>query len=372
MKTKILLLTMIAISSLMLNAQTIMNIHQSNGTVSQFPLNTIDSITYTIQNPGIQATILTSSVGSINFFSSQSGGNITDSGGTSVTQRGICYSILPNPTILDNTTNDGAGSGIFSSNLYCLNPNTTYYVRAFAINSAGISYGNEVSFTTTAPGISQSNWLNQTLTYGNVSDLDGNNYSTIIIGTQEWMAENIRTSVYSNGDPIPNVTDVAQWNNLTTGAWRSYNNSCQSEIPHGKLYNWYTVGDTRNVCPTGWHVPSEADWNTLLGFLDPGFNPSIEGTQSLSAGGQLKSVGTQYWNSPNSNATDQFGFSSLPSGACDDNSFFYGLGDETFYWSSTEYNSAAGWYHILNFSDSEIKRFGCNKLSGVSVRCVHD
>ena len=97
-----------------------------------------------------------------------------------------------------------------------------------------------------------------------VTDFDGNNYTTVIIGNQEWIGENLRASHYSNGEIISNITNINQWSNLTTGAWAHYNNDIQFENPYGKLYNWYAVVDTRNICPSGWHVPSDNDWNELI------------------------------------------------------------------------------------------------------------
>jgi hypothetical protein len=152
MKPRIILLAVLLMSSTLLSAQTIMNIHQSNGTVLQIPLNTIDSITYTIPNPGNLATLTTTSASNVTTASATLGGNITADGGSTVTQRGVCYGTTTNPTTANSTTNDGSGTGVFSSNLAGLTASTTYYVRAYATNSAGTAYGNEVSFTTTAGG----------------------------------------------------------------------------------------------------------------------------------------------------------------------------------------------------------------------------
>jgi len=137
-----------------------------------------------------------------------------------------------------------------------------------------------------------------------VTDIDGNEYATIQIGTQVWMAENLRTTKYCNGDPIPNVTDSLQWVNLATGAWAHNNNYSQYENLYGKLYNWYAVDDSRNICPCNWHVPTDAEWTTLIDYL---------GGEGV-AGGKMKSTGTQYWLSPNTDATNESGFSGLPGG----------------------------------------------------------
>jgi hypothetical protein len=259
MRNNILTLSLLLMAICAINAQTIMNIHQNNGTVLQIPVNTIDSITYTISNPGNLATITTTAVTNITGTTAVSGGDITNDGGSLVTQRGVCYSTSTNPTTANSTIISGSGTGSFTSNLTALSANTTYYVRAYAINSAGTAYGNQVSFTTTSgsgSGISNP---------GPGVTFNGYTYSTIILGNgQEWMAENLRTTSYANGDPIPNVTDGPQWSNLFgTGAWAHYNNDSQYENPYGKLYNWYTIADIRNICPTGWHVPSDAEWTIL-------------------------------------------------------------------------------------------------------------
>ena len=149
MKTKIYFFVLTVMSAFGLQAQTIMNIHQSNGTVLQIPLNTIDSITYTISNPGNLATLTTLPIGNVANTTATSGGNITANGGTTVTQRGVVWSTSPNPTTANNQSSDGSGTGNYTSNLTGLSSNTTYYVRAYAINSAGTAYGNQLSFTTT-------------------------------------------------------------------------------------------------------------------------------------------------------------------------------------------------------------------------------
>ena len=301
MKTRIALIALLIMASTAINAQTIMNIHQSNGTVLQIPLNTIDSITYTINNPGSLAAITTAAVTSITGTTAVSGGYITNDGGSLITQRGVCYSTTPTPTTANTTVISGSGTGSFSCNLTGLIPNTTYYVRAYAINSTGTAYGNEVSFATNTEVISNP---------GTGVTFDGYTYSSIVLGNgQEWMAENLRTTVYANGDPIPNVTDGQLWMNLTTGAWVHYDNDNQYENPYGKLYNWYTVADPRNVCPAGWHVPSDTEWSTFINYIDT----NADGGNNIPnyAGGGMKSNGTQYWGSPNFGATNESGFSGL-------------------------------------------------------------
>ena len=357
MKTKIYFFALIVISAFGLQAQTIMNIHQSNGTVLQIPLNTIDSITYTISNPGNLASITTIAVTSITGTTAISGGNITNDGGTLITQRGICYSTSPSPTTANTIIISGSGSGTFTSNLTFLSANITYFVRAYATNSSGTAYGNEVSFTTTAGGGGIVTNPGAGVTF------NGYTYASIVLGNgQEWMAENLRTTTYANGDPIPNVTDENQWTNLTTGAWSHYNNASQYENPYGKLYNWYAVDDSRNVCPSSWHVPTDDEWTVLTDYL--GGEPV--------AGGKMKSTGTQYWPSPNGDANNESGFSGLPGGYRDGLGGFTSIGYLGYWWSSIEYNTVYAWDRILYYSSSDVLSNYYHKNDGFSVRCVRD
>jgi uncharacterized protein (TIGR02145 family) len=344
------------------SAQTIMNIYQNNGTVLQIPLSSIDSITYTVNNPGNLATLSTLPMGNITATSAVSGGNITGGGGTPVTQRGVCWTTAPNPTTANNTTNDGSGLGSYTSTLTGLVAGATYYVRAYAINSAGTAYGNQVQFT--AAGGGGADYLNPNLTYGSVTDQNGNTYATIVIGTQEWMAENLRTTTYANGDPIPNVTDGSQWIGLSTGAWAHYQNNAIYENPYGKLYNWYAVADPRNVCPTGWHVPTDAEWTVLSDYL---------GGEDV-AGGKMKSTGTQYWNLPNTGATNESGFSGLPGGYRDyqDNGAFYNLSFSGFWWAALEFDLDLASRKSLTEGTSLMGSGGFPKKIGISVRCLRN
>ena len=357
MKTKITLFAMLLMSTLAVQAHSIMNIHQSNGTVLQIPLNTIDSITYTIPNPGNLATLTTLPIGNITDIAATTGGNITNDGGTPVTQKGVVWSTSPSPTTANNSTTNGSGTGSFTSNLTSLTASTTYYVRAYATNSAGTAYGNEVSFTTTAGG------GGIVTNPGAGVNFNGYTYTSIVLGNgQEWMAENLRTTSYANGDPIQNVTDGTQWSNLTTGAWAHYNNDNQYENPYGKLYNWYTVADPRNVCPTGWHVPTDAEYTLLTDYLGG----------EAAAGGKMKSTGTQYWLSPNTDATNESGFSGLPGGRRVSNGSFNAIGYNGYWWSSTEFDTFSAWYRVLSCDNGAVGRSGANKVNGYSVRCLRD
>ncbi len=365
----IFLIVTLLFGTLSIYAQTIMNIHQNNGTILQIPTSTIDSITYTIPNQGVLAELTTSPIQNISNLSASSGGTITSSGGSPLIQRGVVWSTNPNPTLNNDFTVDGSGIGSFSSELSNLQEGTTYYVRAYAINSAGTAYGDELNFSTTP--------INEgIISYeGAGVELDGYLYPTVILGNnQEWMAENLQTSIYSNGDEIANST--SDWSPVTTyGVWANINNVSQTLYPYGKYYNWYTVVDPRNVCPSGWHVPSNEDWNNLLNYLDPttpGF--PVEGQQSSTAGGMMKTVGEQYWLSPNGGATNESGFNGIPAGAKILGSSFLGVGANAFWWSANEYDNdnTYGWFISLNYSDTSIGISGFKKYQGVPIRCIKD
>jgi uncharacterized protein (TIGR02145 family) len=361
MKTKITPFAILLMSTLAVQAQTIMNIHQSNGTVLQIPLNTIDSITYTINNPGNLASITTLPIDNITSTSATSGGNITNNGGTPVTQRGIVWGTSPNPTTASNSTNDGSGTGNFTSNLSGLTANTTYYVRAYATNSAGTSYGNEVSFTASLEIVTNP---------GSGVTFDGYTYASVILGNgQEWMAENLRTNIFSNGDTIPNVILDSDWAFQTStsgGAWAHYNNDSQYDDPYGKLYNWMTVTDWRNLCPLGWHVPSDWEWTVLTDYLGG----------ETGAGSKMKSTGIQFWSSPNQDATNESGFSGLPGGVrqATTNGSFGGIGISGHWWSSTQYdpNTISAYSRSLSYNSAIVNNNISPKRNGFSVRCLKD
>jgi len=207
--------------------------------------------------------------------------------------------------------------------------------------------------------------FNATKTYGTMTDQDGNTYKTITIGTQTWMAENLRVTKYRNGDAISNVTDDATWKVLTTEACCTYENTTNKDeiATYGRLYNFYAATDSRNIAPTGWHVPSDAEWTTLTTYL---------GGESV-AGGKLKEAGTTHWESPNTGATNESGFTGLPSGgryygdgSCDYLGYF---GD---WWSSTASSASGAWGRYLFYFNAEVDRDDYDKQDGFAVRLIKD
>ncbi|MCX6833907.1 MAG: thrombospondin type 3 repeat-containing protein [candidate division Zixibacteria bacterium] len=197
---------------------------------------------------------------------------------------------------------------------------------------------------------------------GTVTDIDGNVYQTVTIGTQEWMAENLKVTHYRNGEDIPNVTDDATWAGLTTGAYCEYNNDVNNVGTYGRLYNWYSVSDSRNVAPAGWHVPTDAEWQTLVDYLGG----------DIIAGGKMKEEGTTHWISPNTGATNESGLSALPGGYRTYVGTFTYMGFNAFLWSSMEINGSHAWYRSLYYLNSEVFRSSFYKLLGFSIRCVRE
>jgi len=233
----------------------------------------------------------------------------------------------------------------------------------------GISEANSYTTGTTLHTCGAPNVHNPDLTYGSMTDQEGNVYKTIVIGTQEWMAENLNTSIYRNGDEISSLyTDYEfadAWVATTAGAWAiplSY-----EYCPYGKLYNWYACVDARELCPIGWHVPSDSDWTILISFLDPNF----DGQQLTSAsGGFMKSVGTSWWDADNTGATNSSGFSAIPAGGVVGGNYI-DSGQISWWWSSDgDLGFASSLY--IEYNNSEVRRFGNLTDYGLSVRCLRD
>ncbi len=195
---------------------------------------------------------------------------------------------------------------------------------------------------------------------GTVTDVDGNVYKTIKIGEQLWMAENLKVTHYRNGEAIPNIMDNTEWSNLSTGAYCVYNNDNSQIETYGLLYNWYTLSDSRNIAPPGWHVPSDEEWTKLENYL------------GSDAGGKLKEPGTSHWNDPNTGATNSSGFTALPGGYRYHNGSFYRIVYRGYWWSSTSDASHLAWTRRLSSDDTDLDRHSENKQEGFSVRLVSD
>ena len=330
-------------------------------------------------------------VNSISQTYAYSGGSVTFDNGGQVTARGVCWIMFQNPTINDFKSSDGSGTGDFRSSVTGLTKGTTYYLRAYATNSAGAGYGNVMQFTTESGII-----FNQDLTYGSVTDIEGNVYKTINIGAQIWFAEDLKTTKYSDNTSIPFVLDNTSWSASTPGyCW--YNNDPSAYKDNfGALYNWYAVdaksNGNKNLCPAGWHVPSDADWTTLTNYLnDNGYcyqgnrgeiSMSMAATTGWITFPQAGTIGNDQASNNSS------GFSALPGGERSDFGGYYQIGIAAYFWTATEVkeNVSFAWHRALNngqgyvYCDSvhfydPLHDTNCGRIHkgyGFSVRCLRD
>lgn len=281
-------------------------------------------------------------------------GNIINAQGNPLT-KGICWGLNLNPTVNGNKTSDQDGIGEFQNLLTGLIPGTKYYLRAYVTNEIGTTYGNEVEVTT-------SSFINEP------TDIDGNVYTSVQIGTQIWMAQNLKTTKYANGDVIQNVTDASQWSNLSSGAWVNFNNNPTNDNIYGKLYNWYTVTDARKLCPSGWHVPSDGDYDILRIYLSEG-----EANNCCKADLRLKEAGNVHWfNDYNGPATNESGFTGLPGGKRFGNSGFEGINSYGNFWTTTTSATIANFAESYSLHSSNGSQSTLGYNSGASVRCIKD
>lgn len=221
--------------------------------------------------------------------------------------------------------------------------------------------GNSGIYNTIATDIPTEN-KTITFTFVACTDPDGNMYSVVQIGTQLWMAENLKSVKYRNSDPIEKVTDDIKWRILTTAAYCNFNNDINYTYVFGRLYNWYAVNDSRNIAPMGWHIPSDAEWTTLTNFL---------GGISI-AGGKLKEIGIDHWKSPNVGATDETGFAALAGGMRDGNSRYEDFGLYGHWWSSTQSDANNAWGRGIYYNYGDLGGSSFGKTLGYSIRCIKD
>jgi uncharacterized protein (TIGR02145 family) len=304
-------------------------------------------------------TVVTADIANIGLHSAVSGGEVTGDGGQEVLARGVVWSVSPNPTIADNRTVDGRGIGPFTSDLTGLTSGAAYYVRAYATSHAGTSYGGQRLFRTRQ---------------GTVADIDGNVYEIVRIDGLWWMAENLKVTRYRNGDPIPTSLDDHAWEHTLVGAYAIYPHALTGDLTsdaevarlYGLIYNWFVTADPRGVCPEGWRVPNNDDWQYLESFLG-GLNV---------AGGRLKSTRTDpmphpRWRSPNQ-ATDDFGFAALPSGRRLYNGGHSGWGTHANYLSASDRDTLHSWSRFFYHESSQTHVNYSFKQNGNSLRCVKD
>ena len=196
--------------------------------------------------------------------------------------------------------------------------------------------------------------FNPNVTYGTMTDIDGNVYKTFTNNGKTWMAENLKVTKYRNGEVIPNVKDSIAWNNLITGAYCDYNNEPLISEVFGRLYNGYARNDSRNIAPEGWHIANQSDWYSLF--------PSIPWNMGL-----IKETDTIHWKNPNTGATNETGFTALPTGIRSPGfkSIYLGC-----YYDET--GSGSNLFSFANNGTGQVNWMGTNPLAGIPVRCVKD
>ncbi len=301
-------------------------------------------------SPVLLATVTTATPASVDNDSAVGGGEVTADGGGAVLERGVCWGTTTGPTIAGSHVASGAGTGTFTADLTGLPEATTIYFRAYATNSAGTAYGNEVTARTL------------------LADVEANLYHTVVIGTQVWMSENLKTTKYNNGTGVTLVTDNATWAALTSEAYCWYGNDEATNKPvYGALYNWYAASQA-NLCPTGWHVPTDAELKTLEMFL--GMTQAQADAYSwrgTDQGTQLKN--TTGWTT--GNGTNTSGFSALPGGyRYYFDGGFAGVGTIGYFWSSDQASPTNGLYRRMDGAQAGVFREGAVKAAGKSVRCI--
>lgn len=300
------------------------------------------------------------------------GGTVLYDGGAVVTAHGFCWGTAHNPTINDNKTSDGSGLGFFVSTIWGFSPNTNYYFRAYATNSTGTSYGDEITFV-----LEQFNGPT-------VTDIDGNIYHTVTIGTQVWMVENLRTTKYRNGDPISNITEDLGMPKGIHG-YSDYEHDPNYSTIYGRLYDWYVVTDSRGIAPEGWHVPSETEWTTLTDYLtNNGYG--YEGSGDDIAKSMASKSGWEPYSFKGSVGNDQLsnnrsGFTALPGGGrffvtgphTNTGFYFLRIGIEGHWWSTTVPTMyGQGGSREIGYDWNAIGGFTTIEDDGYSVRCIKD
>ncbi|MGD0582981.1 MAG: fibrobacter succinogenes major paralogous domain-containing protein [Bacteroidales bacterium] len=287
------------------------------------------------------------------FYSSKMvtlGCRVTSDGGTPILDCGLYFSMSAGADITGQKFSMGSDTGFFAGQVTGLTAITPYFVKAYATNAAGTTFGQEITFTTPPFLI----------------DIDQNVYSTVIIGSQTWMGKNLQVAHFSNGDPIPTTTpetlDISSDENSPLYFWDA-NGDPAATVIYGSLYTWYAVTDTRNVCPTGWHVPSDVEWSQLENAVG-GY---------LYAASFLKESGNTDWLSPyNTDANNLSCFTALPAGYRPATGGFALLQNEAHFWTSTESEATKGWERAMTATSFSDTRQGAAKNSGQSVRCIKD
>lgn len=326
-----------------------------------------------VTDPFTLPTVTTSAVDYLTSNSIDVCGNITSNGGKPITDRGLCWSTSENPTIENNYTSNGQGDGEFKTTITGLTTNTTYYIRTYASNIGGISYGNQIT--------------TKTLEENRVMDKDGNIYKTVIINGVEWMAENLRVTRYSDGTEISTGLNDTQWQSTSSGAYAVYPAESIDGIEtnndvleaYGALYNWYSISNQRNICPVGWRVPTDHDWSELTNYVvtvnDIDIGNQLKSCRQVDSpsGGECSTYEHPRWESHSTHfGTNSFEFSALPGGIRYNNGSFLGIGTQANFWSASSQNVDYAFYMGFYNNNGNVSRSIEHKNMGYSVRCLKD
>jgi uncharacterized protein (TIGR02145 family) len=244
----------------------------------------------------------------------------------------------------------------------------SYVIRGYDItNTDSIKVSENLTIQVNSPGANAGDIQTCFTLFSSVTDIDGNIYETVLIGSQWWMAENLKTSHFAEGSVIPQITEDIQWTQLTSPAWSNGDSNIELDTIYGNHYNWYSTIDPRGLCPIGWHVPTDDEWTMLTDYL--GGIGSLQVIEN--AGGKMKAQTN--WNAPNTNATNESGFSGLGGGSRNEfDGLIYYIDVEGRWWSSTESTSLTAKSRMLySFHDDVFIRFN-DKKKGLSVRCLKD
>ncbi len=309
-----------------------------------------NELTFTT-NEVTAAVLTTTEATNITSTTATAGGNITSAGGGTITARGICWGTAPNPTTAGNKTTNGTDIGTFTGNITGLTDGTTYYYRAYATNSAGTTYGQELSFITP------------------VTDIEGNLYKTAVIGTKVWMAENLKVTKFNDNTDITLASTDVDWIVLAGPGYCWYSNDPDYNKPvYGALYNWHAA-NSANICPTGWHVATDAEYNALetsLGLAQA--DVDIWGWRGTDHGSKMKSA--TGWNA-GENGTNTSGFTALPGGyRYYSDGEYNGQNSIGYFWTATEHDTDRGWYRRLDGNSAAVYKASTDKRAGKSIRCV--
>ena len=281
----------------------------------------------------------------INLTSIEVSASVTSDGGSDIMARGICWSLSPNPVREENSLELGSGIGDFSGTIENLFEATNYYLRAWAENSQGLAYREELACST-----------------GELTNIDGKVYRTVRIGEHVWMLENLRTMHFNDGTEIPLITEHNTWIETNSPAMVWQNNDESNFRKFGALYNWYAASSPK-ICPEGWRVPSNEDWQILFDYY-----PDID-----LVGGILKETGTENWISPNRGATNESGFTAQPgSFRGRSQEAFSNYGFFSYMWANTSFKPDSGLSISLQYNSPKIFIEENHMTSGLTIRCIMD